>query len=203
MKEKMSNDEINNAKYIFDRKIKSRTDSDTIIFRVVALLILLSCLAFSFLSFARSSNVNVPLRGEKGEQGIQGIQGVAGVDGKDGLTPYIKDGEWYVGGVSTGYYCDGSIKATRVAWSQVQTNKNLDVVIEFTHENEADTIYEYFTDVEGFYVVYVSDASSYSLSTNYKYKISGTISSAIQQGTYDEQLAYDIRITPTTVSRAV
>lgn len=44
--------------------------------------------------------------GEKGEQGIQGIQGEKGLDGKDGkdgLTPYIKDGYWWIGNVNTGF----------------------------------------------------------------------------------------------------
>lgn len=63
-------------------------------------------------------------QGEKGEQGIQGLQGIqgpkgatgvagkdgingkdgaTGKDGKDGLTPYIKDGYWWIGDTNTGY----------------------------------------------------------------------------------------------------
>lgn len=47
--------------------------------------------------------------GEKGEQGIQGMQGEKGLDGKDGkdgLTPYIKDGYWWIGNENTGYKID-------------------------------------------------------------------------------------------------
>ena len=50
-------------------------------------------------------------QGIQGKQGIQGVQGIKGdtgetgepgADGKDGLTPYIKDGNWWIGEEDTG-----------------------------------------------------------------------------------------------------
>ena len=46
--------------------------------------------------------------GAKGDKGDKGADGVNGVDGKDGLTPYIKDGTWWIGNTNTGVSVSGA-----------------------------------------------------------------------------------------------
>jgi len=48
------------------------------------------------------------IKGEKGEQGEPGKDGQDGKDGADGNTPYIKNGNWWIGDVDTGIKASGS-----------------------------------------------------------------------------------------------
>ena len=45
--------------------------------------------------------------GPQGKQGPTGLQGIQGPKGQDGLTPYIKDGNWWIGNEDTGIKAAG------------------------------------------------------------------------------------------------
>ena len=45
--------------------------------------------------------------GPQGNQGPTGLQGIQGPKGQDGLTPYIKDGNWWIGNEDTGIKAAG------------------------------------------------------------------------------------------------
>lgn len=59
---------------------------------------------YTVIIFSDGTEVRIP----HGINGTDGFDGENGKDGVDGYTPYIKDGYWYINGVSTGVKAEGS-----------------------------------------------------------------------------------------------
>ncbi len=70
-----------------------------VIFVLIATLLFVSVVAFNSCG------------GEKGPRGLQGEKGETGEKGDDGLTPYIKDGTWWIGDEDTGIKATGDAGA--------------------------------------------------------------------------------------------